>query len=605
MNKKLRIYGSFEDVEIVEDFKEKDITANKGANFIYLKGRIMTCDEPNANGDYFSAEEVKASYESFIGGIVDYNHDNNIILGRIIDATYVEEKEQKDWVEIICKINKKAYTDIVEQVEAGILNQVSLEAFADEAECSICGHVFDFIERQPCEHISGGLMRNIVCDDGVKRTVYKKDKKLTFTGAGVVPNPADKNADIENIIARAKENASEGKINEAKETIDELMAEESTLKQALTKLNGLEFISVLDAVKNKENGTTKTIASEISENIEEGDVLTEKEFYDILSSKYNKLTTIEIEDIKGELKTNNKLLNSDYNAYLVTMEKEEPYWMITKNELPQFKTPLSNIWGDELKQNIKIDGQSLNEYAKSNMFRKRLLLAIQKEGINYVKEIWGISKKDKENMQKDLLDEIKLIGKEMFNMDVIAKDAVVELSNSLNIEASKTFYVKDKFCECVANNLENEKIESKKGQSQQDAVESYCFNSVINGGKILASQKEYNIWDMFWKIMSKNSEKYKNNKGYAWLEYKIKGKWHKNTTKKILTKAFAIENKNKLKQFNIFNDNKDYFMNLGFEKNFIDNYGILASKKDIDSLLNAGFNKENIKKLIKLRFMGQ
>jgi len=610
MNKHLRIIGSIVDIEKVTDMTKIKASENEGADFLYLKGRIMTCDEPNANGDYFPADEVKASYESFIGGIVDFNHDPNILLGKIIDATYMEEKDGNDWVEIICKINKKAYPEHTSNIEAGILSQMSLEAYADEAECSICGHIFDFIERHPCDHINGGLMRKLTCDDGVERTVYKIDKKLTFTGAGVVPNPADKNADIEKVIAQAKEKVKDGKIAEAKETIETLVDDEEVLKGALKKLDGLEFIAVLEAVKNKENGTTKNIASKMAEETEE--IMTEKEFYDMLSAKYNKLTTIEIDDIKAELKKSNKLLSGEYNAHLITSEDEEPYWMIVKNELPQFKAPLSNIWGEDLKKDIKVDGQPLVEYGKSDAFRKRLLLAIQKEGIEYVKKVWSIEEVEEES-EVDLLDEIKMVAKELMGMDVLSGEVITELFKGMEIEASQTHYVKDKFCECIADNLQNDEIEAKNGQSQQDAVESFCFNKVLTAGgmrgQIVASKKkDFNVWDVLWRISGadfKDCKQNYNEKACAWLEYKVKGKWHKDTGKKILTKAFVLENKKKLNKFDRFNDTKDYMVNLGFSKEFADKYGVLASKRDIDSLLNTGFNKESIEELFKLRFLGE
>lgn len=608
MNKHLKIRGSIVDVEVVTDMNQINASEKTGADFLYLKGRILTCDEPNANGDYFPAKEVQASYETFIGGIVDYNHDQNILLGRIIDATYMAVENGQDWVEIICKINRNAYPEHTSNIEAGILSQMSLEAYADEAECSICQHVFDFIERQPCEHISGGLMRKIVCDDGVEREVYKKDKKLTFTGAGVVPNPADKNADIDKVIAQAKEKVKEGKIKDAKETIEALADDEEILKGALRKLDGLEFIAVLDAVKNKENGTTGGIAHEIEEGIE--DAITEKEFYDILSSKYKKLTTIEIEDIKAKLQKSNKLLSGKYNAHLITVEGKEPYWMITENNLPKFEASLSSIWGEDLNKDIRVDGSLLLDYGKSEAFKKRLLCAIQKEGVEYVKEVWGINKKEETKI--DLLNEIKALAKDFLGMEILSGEVLEELFKGMEIEASQTLFVKDKFCECIADNLQNNDIEAKKGQSQQDAIESYCFNKVLATNqlrnKITASQKkENNVWDVLWRLTGadfKECSKDYNEKTCAWLEYKIKGKWHKDTSKKILTKAFVLENKDKIKNLARFNDTKEYLTNLGFSKDFTEQYGVLVSKRDIDSLLNTGFNKENIEGLFKLRFLG-
>lgn len=576
-----------------EETESRKLVANTDSlDFMYLKGRILTCDEPNANGDYFEESEVRASYETFIGGIVDYNHDTNILLGRIIDAVFIEGKEDEHAsVDIICKINKKAYPEHTSNIEAGILCQMSLEAFADEAECSICGHNFNFIERQPCEHITGGLMRKIMGDDGQEKLVFKKDKKLTFSGAGIVPNPADKKADIYNVIAKANGKVEEGKIDEAKELVEEIKGED-TLKAALKKLNGLEFVSILQAIQNKMSGKTKNVAIEIAASIDEP--ITEKEFYTILSNKYGKLTTVEIEDIKAQLRNDKKLLGNEYNAYLVTSGEAEPYWVISKNNHPKIHATISQIWGEELNKDNKIDGMPLKEYAMSNLFKKRLLSAIETEGLDYVVETWNIPQEEVKT--ENVFDTLKTLAKEL-GIEIESSEIIEALLLNNDIQASTTHFLKGKFDECVNSNKDNGEISIKSGQTKNDAVETYCFNSIMSGSKITASKKENNIWATLYRILIDKEEHSKIN---AWLDYKISGKWYKNieVSKKIKAKMFVKESMGKL---NNHNDNKDYLTHLDFSQEFINKYGVYASKKDIDRLLNVGFEKKDIENLFEIR----
>jgi len=607
---KIRIVGSNVQLQPAthEDLIKRKIEASDNhSDFLYLKGRILTCDEPNANGDYFPEKEVEASYETFIGGIVDFNHNQEILLGRIIDAVFIKgaliqgsDKREHSSVDIICKINKKAYPEHTSNIEAGILCQMSLEAYADEAKCSICGHIFDFIQKQPCEHITGGLMRKLMCDDGVERQVWKEDMKLTFTGAGIVPNPADKNADIYTVIAKANEKVAEGKIDEAKQIVDTIKGED-TLKEALKKLNGLEFVSILQAVQNKSNGKTKTVATEIGRQIDIP--ITEKEFYDILSSKYGKLTTIEIDDIKKELRASKKLLGNEFNAHVVTSSESEPYWLITQNSMPKFKAFISQIWGDELKKNTNIDGIPLKEYAVSDIFRKRLLCAIEAEGIDYVTETWGIEGAEEEPV--DFLTEVKALAKEL-GIEIKAEDVASYVFADKKIKASTTWFLKNQFSECVNKSQDKEDITLKAGQSKADAVESFCFNSVMSAGKITASKKELNIWATIYNVLGGNFAESSQKAGKdvcAWLGYKVSGKWYKNneTSKKLLAKSFVIKSMGKL---NRFNDTKDYLINLGFDTKFVENFGVYASKQDVDSMFNVGFNINDIQKLLLLRFAG-
>jgi len=201
------IFGSAAKTEVMPFDKVKEVNKLEASvdNFIYLKSRILTCDEPNGNGDFLPAAEVKKSYRTFIGKIVDYNHDTTQILGKIIDADYIEGKNgEHDSVDIICKIDKTVYPQHIMRITNGELHQMSMEAYADNAQCGFCGSKFPFAD--PCEHIKGSMNKKLKAADGKEVLVHRVDLDLTFVGAGIVENPADKNAQVDVVIASEEKN---------------------------------------------------------------------------------------------------------------------------------------------------------------------------------------------------------------------------------------------------------------------------------------------------------------------------------------------------------------------------------------------------------------
>jgi len=608
----MRIRGSVVDLKVMDDISM--IKANESSdvkNFIFLKGRILTCDEPNSNGDYFPAEEVKKSYRTFIGKVVDFNHNENIVLGKIIDAEWIEKspKDEKSAVDIICKINKNAYVDIVKQIESGILRQMSLEAYADRALCSICGWEFNFIDIEPCEHIKGGLMREIEGDDGNMHLIFKKDYDLTFVGAGIVPNPADKKADIEHLLAsamkenqyrmkKAKDKAKDGKVEEAKKQVEPLVACTS-LEQSLKNTNALDFLNILKSINNKWNGTTKKIAQELADKI---DVVTTKELAELLSKNYDKLTTTDIDEIKAELKKQGKYIDSTYNAVFVE-DTNSSFWLISKNGIPILRATLEKIWGEELEKDIQIDGLHIKEYAKSDYFRKNLLKALTVNGENYVKDIWDL--KNLLNEEPPLEEIIgKLIGFDLKdtqrilcnfnNVKEMAKKDIKEIKNPIVVNTM------EKFEACVLANKENKEIVAQKGQTQGEAVEAHCFKTTVVG--IKASQH-----DVFDKLSKSIKEPALDLK--AWMDYKISGKWPKSPSERVLIKQFALKIIQKMKSNLTFEEQKvlegsaKYMKEIGFSSEFISKYSLIASESDIKHLVSMGLGVADINELYSTRFL--
>ena len=78
------------------------------------------CRNANQNGDFFSEEELKKTYKSFIGKSVFVDHDNENVekaRGIIMDAVW---NDRGKFVEVLEAIDKKAYPELARGIEKGL-----------------------------------------------------------------------------------------------------------------------------------------------------------------------------------------------------------------------------------------------------------------------------------------------------------------------------------------------------------------------------------------------------------------------------------------------------------------------------------------------------
>ena len=79
------------------------------------------CRNANQNGDFFSEEELKKTYKSFIGKSVFVDHDNENVekaRGIIIDAVW---NDRGKFVELLKAVDKKAYPELARGIEKGLI----------------------------------------------------------------------------------------------------------------------------------------------------------------------------------------------------------------------------------------------------------------------------------------------------------------------------------------------------------------------------------------------------------------------------------------------------------------------------------------------------
>lgn len=110
------------------------------------------CRGANDNGDFFSEEELKKHYKSFIGKSVFVDHQNENVeaaRGIIVDAVW---NDRGKFVELLKAVDKKAYPELARGIEMGYITDTSMGCRCGSSICSICGNEA-VTEDDFCDHI--------------------------------------------------------------------------------------------------------------------------------------------------------------------------------------------------------------------------------------------------------------------------------------------------------------------------------------------------------------------------------------------------------------------------------------------------------------------
>ena len=94
----------------------------------------------NDNGDFFSYEELKDKYKTFIGksAFVDHKNDNvENARGIVLDSAW---NERGKFVELLIAVDKVGYPELARGVEIGIITDVSMGCRCGYSICSACGN---------------------------------------------------------------------------------------------------------------------------------------------------------------------------------------------------------------------------------------------------------------------------------------------------------------------------------------------------------------------------------------------------------------------------------------------------------------------------------
>lgn len=182
------------------------------SNFLYYRARAITADIPNQNGDLFPHRELKASYDSFIGKGVYFNHDSDKpekSFGIILDAVYTpvlfeKESYEDKYIELLCAIDRRAIREkrpgLLEDIETGKVTSTSMGTIAGRAECSIC-HNSAVSMDELCLHMHPQSPLYCKGRNVFGKPAYETNFILSFIEDSIVYIPADATARMLEIYA--------------------------------------------------------------------------------------------------------------------------------------------------------------------------------------------------------------------------------------------------------------------------------------------------------------------------------------------------------------------------------------------------------------------
>lgn len=167
----------------------------------YLKNLSMYSKKSrgaNDNGDFFSYEELKKTYKTFIGKSAFVDHLNENVenaRGIILDAIW---NERGKFVELLIAVDKKAFPELCRGVEMGYITDVSMGCRCGKSVCSVCGNEA-VSEDDFCEHILGYKAGNYR-----GQPVFEDNRDIEFFEISFVSQGADKQAKILEKVASRK-----------------------------------------------------------------------------------------------------------------------------------------------------------------------------------------------------------------------------------------------------------------------------------------------------------------------------------------------------------------------------------------------------------------
>lgn len=159
------LYADAEDaLERYKDFDLVKAILERGeAKLLWFRSRAIDADTVNANGDYFSTEELLRevlyngkkvpAYKTFEGVPIYTNHENNDITKAKGMVVYAEWDPKDKCVYTVAFVDEEAYPDIARGVRMGYMHDVSMGCKVEYGVCSVCEKKA-YNEKQYCEHMS-------------------------------------------------------------------------------------------------------------------------------------------------------------------------------------------------------------------------------------------------------------------------------------------------------------------------------------------------------------------------------------------------------------------------------------------------------------------
>ena len=232
----------------------------------------------NANGNAWTTPVLLASFKTFIGGdnYLEHMQIPALSKGKILDAIARPVVHHSDkygnaniYVVDVLVATERKHESLIERIESGKLNTLSMGTICCYTTCSICGKVIGDNDKN-CEHIDKHLGQMVTCQDGKDRICSELCGAVDENGNYI----EDSNKFIE--ISWVSHPAFQGAVVNAFVETNEIKATREKEKDELVKLfdgNLFERLKVADtdskiALKiTKEIGKVDRISGKIMDKI--------------------------------------------------------------------------------------------------------------------------------------------------------------------------------------------------------------------------------------------------------------------------------------------------------------------------------------------------
>lgn len=203
----LSLYADADDV--LEKYKDFDIAKSmrehKG-KLLWVRARAIDADVANANGDYFSEEELLGevvdqkgnkmpAYKTFEGVPIYTNHKNDDIEQAKGMVVYAEWDDKEKCVYCTFIVDEDAYPEIARGIRVGYMHDVSMGCQVESGICSECGNKAT-TEKEYCDCLKKHKGKK---HPKTGKKVYEKNLGIKFIELSVVGDGAFDSCMIEEI----------------------------------------------------------------------------------------------------------------------------------------------------------------------------------------------------------------------------------------------------------------------------------------------------------------------------------------------------------------------------------------------------------------------
>lgn len=194
----LSLYADAE--EVLDKYKDFDIVASmrehKG-KLLWVRARAIDADVANANGDYFSEEELLGevvdqkgnkmpAYKTFEGVPIYTNHKNDDIEQAKGMVVYSEWDDKEKCVYCTFIVDEEAYPEIARGIRVGYMHDVSMGCQVESGTCSECGNKAT-TEKEYCDCLKKYKGKK---HPRTGKKVYEKNHGIKFIELSVVGDGA-------------------------------------------------------------------------------------------------------------------------------------------------------------------------------------------------------------------------------------------------------------------------------------------------------------------------------------------------------------------------------------------------------------------------------